>query len=246
MWQSRKEPPLITHAAALLFYLGLMQVTNVPETQPETETLDKAKHLEPVLQSGQSSRKSILMLSLFALLLNGGAAVYTMPSFDMALPNMALPNFASLAELLPHETASAPIPDPIVTSALKDIQSTQQQYLVALQENESSLQQNTILLLRGTTTLDSLKQGLAAQQTDVKKLSVQISTLAAKVDALQSALTPETTSSISQMRGRGRASAMARKKMSRLTKPAGPVSIGGAPLSFIPTPVSSTVQSPEG
>ena len=223
------------------FYLGLMQVTNVPETQPEAETLNKATQVEPVLQSRQSSRKSILMLSLFALLLNGGAAVYTMPSFDIALPNLA-----SLAELLPHETASAPIPDPIVTSALKDIQSTQQQYLVALQENESSLQQNTILLLRGTTTLDSLKQGLAAQQTDVKKLSVQLSTLAAKVDALQSSLTPETTSSISQMRGRGRASAMARKKMSRLSKPAGPVSIGGAPLSFIPTPASSPVQSPEG
>jgi hypothetical protein len=240
VWQSRKEPPLITHAAVLLFYLGLMQVTNVPETLPEAEALDKATQLEPVLQSRQSNRKSILTLALFALLLNGGAAVYTMPSFDIALPNLA-----SLAELLPHETASAPIPDPIVTSALKDIQSTQQQYLVALQENESSLQQNTILLLRGTTTLDSLKQGLAAQQTDVKKLSAQLSTLAAKVDALQSSLTPETTSSISQMRGRGRASAMARKKMSRLTKPAGPVSIGGAPLSFIPT-VPSTAQSPEG
>jgi len=218
-----------------------MHVTNIPETQPEAETPDKATQLEPVLQSGQSSRKSILMLSLFALLLNGGAAFYTLPSFDMTLPNLA-----SLAELLPHEKASAPIPDPIVTSALKDIQSTQQQYLVALQENEASLQQNTVLLLRGTTTLDSLKQGLASQQTDVKKLSAQLSTLAAKVDALQSALSPETTSSISQMRGRARMSAMARRKMSRLSKPVGPVSVGGAPLTFIPVSIPSTVQSPEG
>ena len=216
-----------------------MHVTNVPETQPEAETLDKAKQLE--LQSGPSSRKSILMLSLFALLLNGAAAVYTMPSFDVALPNLA-----SLAELLPHEKASVPIPDPIVTSALKDIQSTQQQYLVALQENKSSLQQNTVLLLRGTTTLNSLKQGLASQQTDVKKLSAQLSTLAAKVDALQSSLTPETTSSISQMRGRARMSAMARKKMSRLSKPAGPVSVGGAPLGSISPPTWTAAQTPDG
>jgi hypothetical protein len=216
-------------------------VTNVPETQPEAETPDTAKQLEPALQSGPSSRKTILHLSLFALLLNGAAAVYTMPAFDMTLPN-----FASLAELLPHEKASAPIPDPIVTSALKDIQSTQQQYLTALQENESSLAQNTVLLLRGTTTLDSLKQGLASQQTDVKKLSAQLSLLTAKVDALQSSLTPETTSSISQMRGRGRASAMARKKMSRLSKPIGPVSVGGAPLGSISPPAWTAAQTPDG
>jgi hypothetical protein len=221
--------------------VSLMSVTNVPETQPAAETSDTAKQLEPVLQSAPSSRKTILHLSLFALLLNGAAAVYTLPTFDIALPN-----FASLAELLPHEKASAPMPDPVVTSALKEIQSTQQQYLAALQENESSLQQNTALLLRGTTTLDSLKQGLASQQTDVKKLSAQLSVLAAKVDVLQSAVMPETTSSISQMRGRARASAMARRKMSRLPKPAGPVSVGGAPLSFIPTPIPSAVQSPEG
>jgi hypothetical protein len=216
-------------------------VTNVPETQPEAETPDTAKQLEPALQSRPSSRKTILHLSLFALLLNGAAAVYTMPAFDMTLPN-----FASLAELLPHEKASAPIPDPIVTSALKDIQSTQQQYLTALQENESSLAQNTVLLLRGTTTLDSLKQGLASQQTDVKKLSAQLSLLTAKVDALQSSLTPETTSSISQMRGRGRASAMARKKMSRLSKPIGPVSVGGAPLGSISPPAWTAAQTPDG
>jgi hypothetical protein len=218
-----------------------MHVTEALETQPEAETPDKTKPLEAVSQSRPSNGKTILLLSLFALLLNGGAAVYTLPSFDIAMPDFS----SMVAELLPHEKASAPIPDPVVMSALKDIQSTQQQYLVALQENESSLQQNTVLLLRGTTTLDSLKQGLSAQQTDVKRLSAQLVTLAAKVDALQNAMTPETTSSISQMR-RGRASAMARKRLSRLPKPAGPVSVGGAPLSFAPAPATVAAQSPEG
>ena len=209
-------------------------MTNVPGTQSEAETPDK-----PVTQSGQSSRKPILLLALFALLLNGAAAVYTLPSFDIASPN-----FASLAELLPH--ASAPIPDPILTAALKEIQSTHQQYLVALQESGASLKQNTILLQRGAVGLDSLKQGLAVQQSDVKKLSTQLYVLAAKVDTLQSAVTPETTGSLPQMRGRARLSAMARKKTLRLPKPFGPVSVGGAPLSFAPPPARAAVQNPQG
>jgi hypothetical protein len=214
-------------------------VTNVPGTQSETEASGKWRQLQPVTQSRLSSRKPILMLSLFALLLNGAAAVYTLPSFDMELPN-----FASLAELLPH--ASAPIPDPIITSALKDIQSTNQQHLAALQESEATLQQNSILLQRGAATLDTVKQGLSAQQTDVKKLSAQLYVLAAKVDTLQNAVTPETTGSLPQMRGRARLSAMARRKTARLPKPVGPVSVGGAPLSFAPPLTRASVQSPEG
>jgi uncharacterized coiled-coil protein SlyX len=180
-----------------------------------------------------------LLLSLFALLLNGAAVVYTLPSFDIASPS-----FASLTDLLPH--ASAPIPDPFTTAALKDIRAAQQQYLVALQESESSLHQNTILLQHGAATLDTLKQGLVAQQGDVKKLSAQLYVLAAKVDMLQNAVTPETTGSLPQMRGRARLSALARKKTPRLPKPLGPVSVGGAPLSFAPPPTRAAVQSPQG
>src|SRR5579864_5679124 len=140
-----------------------MQVTNALETQPEAETPDKGKQLEAANQNMPSSRKSILLLALFALILNGGAAIYTLPSFDIAMPDFS----GMVAELLPH--ASVPIPDPIVTAALKDIQSTNQQYLAALQESGSTLQQNTVLLLRGATALDSLKQGVSSQQSDVKK-----------------------------------------------------------------------------
>ena len=216
-------------------------MTNALETQPEAETPDKAKPLEAANQNVPSSRKSILLLALFALILNGGAAIYTLPSFEIAMPDFN----GMVAELLPH--ASAPIPDPIITAALKDIQSTHQQYLAVMQESGASIAQNTILLQRGAATLDSLKQGLAAQQTDVKKLTAQLYVLAAKVDTLQSAVTPETTGSLPQMRGRARLSALARKKTVRLPKPAGPVSVGGAPLSFAPPPPTRpAVQNPEG
>jgi hypothetical protein len=214
-----------------------MQVTKALEAQPEAATPDTAKQLEPANQNILSSRRPILLLALFALLLNGAAAVYTLPSFDFTASN-----FASLAELLPH--ASAPIPDPIITSALKDIQSTHQQYLAVLQESGSTLQQNTVLLQRGAATLDSLKLGLSSQQVDVRKLSSQLLVLAAKVDTLQNAVTPETTGSIPQMRARARL--LARKKTARLPRPAGPVSVGGAPLSFAPMPGPGTAQSPEG
>ena len=235
------EPSLGRPRGGSAFDQGLMQVTDVPGTQSEAETpAGKWKQLAPAAQGVQSSRKPILALSVFALLLNGAAAVYTLPSFEIAMPDFN----GMMAELLPH--ASAPIPDPIITSALRDIQSTHQQYLVALQQSESTLQQNTVLLRRGAATLDSLRQGLSAQQTDVKKLSAQLYVLAAKVDTLQNAVTPETTGSLPQMRGRARLSAMARKKTTRLPKPFGPVSVGGAPLSFAPPPTRPAIQSPEG
>ncbi len=212
-------------------------MTESPETQADAETPDQAKQIKPVTRSRQFIRRPVLLLSLFALLLNGAAAMYTLPSFDIASPK-----FASLAGLLPH--ASAPIPDPIIIAALKDIQSAHQQYLVALQESDASLHQNTILLQRGAANLDSLKQSLAARQTDVKRLSTQLSALAVKVDTLQNSVMTETTGSISQMRARNRM--LARKKISRLPKPFGPVSVGGAPLSFAPTQGPGAAQIPDG
>jgi hypothetical protein len=111
-----------------------MHVTMTSETQSQSQQLESAA------QSKRSSRKSILALSVFALGLNATAAVYTLSPSDFALPNVS-----SLAELLPHQKASDPIPDPVV-AALKDIQSAQQQHVASLQENSSLLQHNTALL----------------------------------------------------------------------------------------------------
>jgi uncharacterized coiled-coil protein SlyX len=197
-----------------------MHVTETSEIQSQTE------QLEPAAPSKRSGQKSILALSVFALGLNATAAVYTMSPSDFALPNVS-----SLAELIPHQKASDPIPDPVL-AALKDIQSAQQQHAVALQDNGSSLQQNIALLQQDSTVLVSLRQSITDEQVDVKKISAQLSTLIAKVETLQNAVAPEITSSIPKGRAHHPLSVVVRKRMARQPQSVGPVSVGGAPLTF--------------
>jgi len=206
-------------------------VTKTSETQSQTE---QPESTAPVTRP---SRKSILALSVFALGVNATAAVYTLSPSDFALPNVN-----SLAELLPHQKASDPILDSVVAT-LKDIQWSQQQQVASLQ---APLQQNAALLQQDSITLASLRQSVTDEQvdvkkisaqitderTDVKKMSAQISTLIAKVDSLQNAIAPEVTSSIPKGHARNRLSGVLRKRMARQPKPVGPVSVGGAPLSF--------------
>jgi hypothetical protein len=140
-----------------------------------------------------------------------------LPHFNrLSLPNFngfSLPNFSRFAAQSPHETVSAPIPDPAVSATLRDIQLSQQQ---------------------NTAVLVSLTQSSATQQADLKRISRQLSSLAAQADALQSAMTPLTTSSIPHPNPRARVLGASRKIISPLPKPVGPVSVGGAPLSPAP------------
>ena len=195
-------------------------MTTTSETQSQTAQPESTTPSKP------SSRKSIFALSVFALGLNAAAAVYTLSPSDFALPNVS-----DLAELLPHQKASDPTPDPVL-AALKDIQSAQQQHVASLQENSSSLQQNTALLQQDSTTLASLRQSITDERVDVKKISAQLSTLIAKVDSLQNAIMPEITSSIPRGRARNRLSGVVRKRMVGQPKPVGPVSVRGAPIGF--------------
>jgi hypothetical protein len=208
-----------------------MHVTKTSETQSQTE------QPEAKAPTSQSSRKSILALSIFALGLNATAAAYTLSPSEFALPNIS-----SLAELLPHQKASDSIPDPVV-AALKDIQSAQQHHVASL----------TSLLQQDSITLASLRQSVTDEQVDVKKISgqitdehedvkkmsAQISKLMSKVDSLQIAITRDVTSSIGQTRNRP--SSLVRKRMARQPKPVGPVSVGGAPISF-----PATTPGPQG
>lgn len=203
-----------------------------------SETQDQAEQPETTTQS-VSSRKSILALSVFALGLNACAAVYTLSPSDFALPDVS-----SLAELLPHQQPSEPKPDPVL-AALRDIQSVQQQHLAALQENSSTLQQSAALRQQDSNTLTLLRQSITDEKVDVKKISsqitdehsdvkkvsAQISTLIAKIDSLQNAVAPEFTSSIPKAHGRKRLTGELRKDVARQSKPLGPVSVGGAPLT---------------
>jgi uncharacterized coiled-coil protein SlyX len=222
-----------------------MHVTKTSEEQIQTGITDKQLDSAP---NKKSAGKSIMALSVFALAINGTAAIYTLPSLDITLPNFS----GLVAELLPQERASAPIPDAVV-AALKDIQSAQQQHMTALQDSDHSLQQNTALLQKDSAliqkdsaTIDSLRKSLTDEQVDVKKISTQLSSLIAKVDLLQNAIAPEITSSIPKGRARARLSAMARKRMARPLKPVGPISVGGAPLTTAPAQGWSPAQSPEG
>ena len=215
----------------------------MPDTSEEKiQAAAMDEQFEPAVPSRKSSRKSVFALSVFALGLNATAAVYTMSPSDFALPNVS----GLMAQLLPNQRAQAPIPEAVV-AALKDIQSAQQQQAGALQENASLLQQNTVLLQQNTAlrqqdeaTFESLRKSITSEQLDVKKISSQLSTLITKVDSLQNAITTEITSSIPK--GRARLSRAARKRMARQSKPFGPVSVGGAPLTTAPGPILS----PEG
>jgi hypothetical protein len=180
-------------------------------------------------QQGASSRVLAIVVSLSALAVIGAATAnalpnfnrFSLPNFDrLTLPNFngfSWPNFNRFAAQPPRETASAPIPDPTVSATLKDIQLSQQQ---------------------NAAVLVSLTQSSATQQADLKRISRQLSSLAAQTDALQSAVTPLTTSSIPHSNARARVIGTSRKIVSPLPKPLGPVSVGGAPLSSAPAPGS--------
>jgi uncharacterized coiled-coil protein SlyX len=225
----------------LFFYSRSTPVSTTQETQIKTETT--AKQDNSALPSKKRTRKSIVALSVLALAINGTAAVLTLPSVAIDLPDFG----GMVAEMLPHERAPAPIPEAVV-AALKDIQSAQQQHAAALQENGSllqqKLQQNAALLTQDSTTLASLRSSITDEQVDVKKISVQLSTLIAKVDTLQNTLSPEFTSSIPKGRAHVRLSKAFKRTAQQ--KPVGPVSVGGAPLTMAPVQAWSPSQRPEG
>jgi hypothetical protein len=216
----------------------------VAET-PDKET--QQDNQPETARQGASGRAPAILVSLSALAIIGAATANSLPSFNpsslpnfnyfslpnfdgfslpsislpsISLPNISLPNFDGFSlpnfnrvAAPPHETALAPLPDPIVRAALKDIQLSQQQ---------------------NAAVLVSLTQTSVTQQGDLKRISRQLSSLAAQTDALQSAMTPLTTSSIPPSKPRARVVRTSRKTVSPLRKPVGPVSVGGAPLSPAP------------
>ncbi|MGY3035895.1 putative coiled-coil protein SlyX [Bradyrhizobium sp. USDA 4354] len=212
-----------------------MHVTTTFETQSFAEELDAvalaaaaAAHEPAALEDPgpvkRPARKTVLLLAVCALAINGAAAIYTLPS---GLPSL---NVSGLAALLPRQQAPAPKPDPVV-AALKEIQSAQQQHTALLQENNHASQQNATLLQQDSMVLLSLRQSITDERVDVKKISSQLSTLIAKVDSLQNVMMSDVTSSIRRANARYGLSAAMRKRLVRPSKPLGPVSVGGAPLT---------------
>ena len=177
-------------------------------------------------QQGASSPMLAIVVSLAALAVIGAATANSLPNFNrLSLPNFSLPNFDHFS--LPNfnrftgqsPQISVPIPDPAVSAALKDIQLSQQQ---------------------NAAVLVSLTQSSATQQADLKRISRQLSSLAVQTDALQSAVSPLTTSSIPHSNFRARVIRTPRRTIATLPKPFGPVSVGGAPLSPAPAPAPAS------
>lgn len=208
---------------------------------PEKET--QGDKQPEAAQQRASSRVPAIAVSLSALAVIGAATANSLPNFNpfslpnfnqFSLPNFdqfSLPNFDRFAAQPPHETVSVPIPDPAVSATLKDIQLSQQQNAATLKDIQLSQQQNAAVLV-------SLTQSSATQQADLKRISRQLSSLAAQADALQSAVAPLTTSSIPHSNTRARIVRTSHKTIPPLPKPFGPVSVGGAPLSPAPAPGS--------
>ena len=116
---------------------------------------------------------------MFALGLNAAAAAYTMSPSDFALPNLQ----GLVAELLPHEGASKPIPDAVV-AALNDIQSDQMYIATTLQDNGSSLQQNTTLLQNNGASLQRNTALLQANGSLLQQNGALLQQDATKLDSL--------------------------------------------------------------
>jgi hypothetical protein len=214
----------------------------VAET-PDKETQgDKQPEAAQLVALG---RVPAIVVSLSALAVIGAATANSLPNFSLpsfslpnfSLPNFSLPNFGHFSLPIsmpnfdrlslpnfsrftapsPHKPAAAPKPDP-VSAALKDIQLSQ---------------------LQNAAVLVSLTQSFTTQQADLRRISRQLSSLAAQADALQNAVAPMTTSSIPLSNPRARLVRTSRKTVPPLPKPFGPVSVGGAPLSPAPAPGSA-------
>jgi hypothetical protein len=196
-------------------------VAETPDKEPQADSSNKEKQPDehPIAPNGALRRLLAIAVSTLAIL--GAATAFAFSNIDIVPPLLN-----RLAELFPRQTVSAPMPDPVL-AALKDIQTTQQQSAL-------ELQRNAVLLRQDAANVEFLRQSSTAQQIDLKKISNQLAMLAARVDSLQNAMGPLTTSSISPANARGQAAS--RKRAVRLSRPVGPVSIGGAPLSPVPPP----------
>ena len=169
---------------------------------------------------GRRRRRAPLILTLVAVLMVAGVGVAAWFWFNTFWINADKP-----FEAASHETAgngeTSPADKPILTD------------LLATQEKTSA-------------DLEALDQSVVAQQAQLKAISDQLSALTSRVDALQSAaaaappptpapppaLAPPRTEPPPPAPPNARAQAVPKPatRPSHASRPAGPVSVGGAPL----------------
>jgi uncharacterized protein HemX len=101
-------------------------------------------------------------------------------------------------------------------------------------EAVATLQEIRLLQQQIAGRIDAIDQKVVAAQTDLKRLSGQLSALAARVDALNAA--GLTSSMEPPSDARAQVPAPPSKKRLPAPKPTGPVSVGGAPQNAPPAP----------
>ena len=241
-------------------------MTETPDSKAEG---DKQPDAAPQLTSSRAPVIAVSLVALVVIgaaaanSLPGFTGIPLLDLKQISLPGvdrLSLPDFSRfsppkthrVAALLPPSPAPVPVPapvlvpDPVVRAGLRDIQTSQQQ---------------------SADVLEQLTQNAATQQADLKKITRQLTLLTAQVNSLQNPATPPlttssiggplTTSSIPRPNPRTRVVHASRKvlppvvaspavipatlpaSLPALPKPAGPVSVGGAPLSPAPAPGSA-------
>lgn len=217
-----------------------------PADKPPDTAPQPASSRTPAITASLAALVVILVVvgAAGANLLPGFAGV-SLPDFRRASP----PKFDHVATLPLPNPAPVPVPapvlvpDPVVRAGLRDVQTSQQQ---------------------NADALAALTQSAATQQADLKKITRQLILLTAQVNSLQNPAAPQplttssiggplTTSGIPRPNPRTRVIHASRRapppvlppatvpaSFPALPKPAGPVSVGGAPLSPAPAPGSGT------
>jgi hypothetical protein len=230
-------------------------VTEASDSETQGDKQPEAVSQVEAAPQVASSRVPLIAVCLAALAVVIGAATANfLPGFNRSvLPDFSRfspPKANRVAAPLPPSPAPVLVPDPVVRAGLRDIQSSEQQNADALKQSADALA--------------SLTQSSATQQADLKRITRQLALLTAQVNSLQNQVPqplttssiggPLTTSNIPRPNPRTRVVHASRRApppvvapaavipavlpstIPALPKPAGPVSVGGAPLSPAPAP----------
>jgi hypothetical protein len=170
---------------------------------------------------------------------------FSLPDFSRFTP----PSFNRVAAPPPPNPAPVLVPDPVVRAGLRDIQSSQQQnadVLASLTQSSATQQADLKRITRQLAVLSAQVNSLQNPATPLTTSSIPPSAAPSILPSAAPSILPPMTSSIPRPHPRARVVQASRKlfapvlspvppaTLPPLPKPAGPVSVGGAPLNPAP------------
>jgi uncharacterized coiled-coil protein SlyX len=178
-----------------------------------------------------------------------GADRFSLPDFSRFSP----PSFNRVAAPPPPPPPPVLVPDPVVRAGLRDLQSSQQQnadVLMVLTQSAASQQMDLKKITRQLAVLTAQVNSLQNPATPLTTSSIPPSPTPGILPSAAPSILPPMTSSIPRPHPRARVVQASRKlfppvpppvipaTLAPLPKPAGPVSVGGAPL--VPAPATGS------